>query len=162
MKEIKTVETVEKIVGYEACDGRKFEDKEQCLKYEKTATAVITADFRKRVVNVMELIKITDEGAVPFCEIGEGWYVALVKIQNHDDLKVCNMFSQLQRNKNMFTEDMIGKSVFVSIGSGSGNGGYEFDNCWVYGTVEECVEKYRNALMKMFETKNESDGERKE
>lgn len=157
MKEIKTVETVEKIVGYEACDGRKFEDKEQCLKYEKTATAVITADFRKRIVNIMEEIKVTGEGDVPFTEIGEDWYVARVKLENHEDLNVCNMYSQLQRNKNMFTEDMIGKEVLVSIGSSIRGGEYAFDNCWVYGTLDECVEKYRKGLMKLFTTDEETE-----
>lgn len=152
MKEIKVTESVEKVVGYEAIDGKRFYDKDECLKYDKTAAAVIKAEFRKRVVKHVEIAKLTGSGSVPLSECGECYYVALVRIKNMDDLNACNMFSQFDRKKNLFNDEMIGKDILVCVGNGNYENECNYDNCWPYGTIDECVDKYRKGLMKIYET----------
>lgn len=156
MKEIKVTETVEKVVGYEAIDGRRFDDESECIKYDKTAGAVITAEFKKRVLKEMLVSEITDSGNLALCEYGDDSYVALVKITDQYDLNACNMYCQHVRSQQLFTNDMIGNEVLVHIGYGSINGGCCYDNSWVYGTIDECIEKYRKGLLKMYEI-NDTD-----
>lgn len=157
MKEIKNTRTIEEIVGYEAVDGTRFDSKEECEKYDKTAKAVIVSEFKKRIVRDMEVSDFTKYGEIPFTECGEEWYVAHVKIKNQEDLKACNMFCQLVRGESYFTDDMIGKDLLVSIGYGSRDGRRDYDICWVYGTVEDCVNQYLNALMSIIKTPEETE-----
>ena len=150
MKEIKVTESIEKVVGYEAIDGTRFDDKEECYKYDKTAGAVIKAEFKKRIVKAMPTCNITKCGDIAFTEPGEEWGAALVRIKDKEDLRVCNMFSQFDRNTNQFNESMIGKDVIVYIGDWYGDQ-MRLNNCWVCGTIDDCVEEYRKGLMKFYE-----------
>ena len=150
MREIKTTETIEKVVGYEAIDGKRFDSKDECEKYDKTAAAVIKADFKKLIVKVMELCQITSYADVPFSDIGEDCYVALVRIKDHNDLKTCNMYSELTRQKCYFTDDMVGKDIIVYIGWGDGKGNCDYANGYPVGTIDDCLEAYKNGLMKLF------------
>ena len=152
MKEIKVTESVEKVVAYEAIDGTRFNDKDECLKYDNTAGAVIKAEFKKRVLNVVEVSKLTSCGDVPLSECGEDWYVAIVRINNQEDLHACNMFSQFDRQKNLFTDEMIGKDILVSVGDGDSQGNSYYNNCYPYGTIDDCIDKYRKGLMKVYES----------
>ena len=54
MKELKQIREIkeEVIVGYEAIDGTTFKDKEQCIKYEETAEAVIKAKIKPYLLGV--------------------------------------------------------------------------------------------------------------
>lgn len=157
MKAIKNVKTVEEIVGYEACDGTRFTTKEECEKYENTARAVIRGRFKKLVVKEMEGIDISHKGGYfPVSGIDEDWFYALVEINNEDDLKAAQMYNEIEgyKGEHGFNETMIGKRVVVSIGSGiyprpEEGSQCSYDNCFVYGTIEEQVKKYENALRQL-------------
>ena len=158
MKAITNVKTVEEIVGYEACDGTRFTTKEECEKYENTATAVIKGRFKKLVVKEMEGMDITSEGcAYVGAGVEEDWYYALVAIKDENDLKAAQMYHALEgfNGKHGFDETMIGKKVIVGIGTGKypmpeEGSKCEYDNSYVYGTIEDQVKKFEEAI-RMFE-----------
>ena len=163
MKAIKNVKTVEEIVGYEACDGTRFTTKEECQKYENTAVAVIKNRFKKLVIKEMEGSDITHCGD-GFVGAGcdEDWYYGLVEIKNEDDLKAAQMYHALEGSKSGeygFDETMIGKRVIVGIGSGKyprpeEGSKCEYDNSYVYGTIEEQIKKYEE-MIRQFEKLDE-------
>lgn len=158
MKTITNVKTVEEIVGYEACDGTRFKTKEECQKYENTAEAVIKGRFKKLVVKEMAGIDITNEGsAYVGAGIEEDWYYALVEIKDENDLKAAQMYHTLEGYKSGkygFDETMIGKRVIVGIGTGKypmpeEGSRCEYDNSHVYGTIEDQVKKFEEAIRKL-------------
>ena len=158
MKTITNVKTVEEIVGYEACDGTRFTTEEECKKYENTAKAVIKSRFKKLVIKEIEGCDITDCGS-RFTGAGcdEDWYYALVEIKDENDLKTAQMYHVIEGSKSGkygFDETMIGKRVIVGIGSGiyprpEEGSQCEYADCFVYGTIEEQVKKYENALRQL-------------
>lgn len=158
MREIIKTRTIEEVVGYEACDGTRFDTKEECEKYEKIAVrAVIVELFKKLVVNYIEEATITNWGdGFAGSGVGEDWYYALVKINNEADLDVLRMYKELTRPtaNQEITEDLIGKEIIVGIGARRYENGkncdeFLFDNCWIYGTIEDQIKLYTESLMKI-------------
>lgn len=158
MKEIKRERIVIDVVGYEAVDGTQFDTREECEKYEKiTARAVIVERFKKLVVNYIEETTITDYGqSFLGCGCGEGWYFALVKIKDETDLDTLRMYKELTRpsSSQRITEDLIGKEIIVSIGERKYENGenwdeFLFDNCWLYGTIEDQIKLYTEQVMQL-------------
>lgn len=148
MKELKTTKVVEEIIGYEAFDGEVFKSKEECMKYEGTANAVIKRNFMENVVvRKLEVCEVTKYGvAFLFADGGEDWFAALVRIKNETDLQYAQMFQEnvhpgLNRK---FTPDDIGKDLIISLG-------FENDCCYVYGTIDECIENFKKAISKFYE-----------
>ena len=159
MEIIKETRTIEEVKGYRAYDGTIFEDINECTKYEKTAEAVIKEKFKKLVIKELEGVEITNWGDIyPCSSVDEDWYYALVEIKNSDDLITANMYDRLCGHGcgNSYTEDMIGKKVIVSIGdeiypkpNGEKLCAYDFSHVW--GTIDECIERYANALRQLEE-----------
>lgn len=158
MEIIKETRMVEEIKGYKAYDGTIFESKEECKKYESTANAVIINRFKQLVVKELEGCEITDWGnGLVGIGTDEDWYYALVEIKNESDLMTAQMYQKISGcGKHGFTEDMIGKRVVVSIGGGiyprPKNGSQcMYNECFVYGTIEEQVKLYEERLRKLEE-----------
>ena len=158
MEIIKETRTVEEIKGYKAYDGTVFKDKEECEKYENTANAIIINRFKQLVIKELEGCVITQWGdSFAACGCDEDWYYALVEIKNENDLTIAQMYQKITGySKHGFTEDMIGKRVIVSIGTGIYPRPTEgsqccYDNCYVYGTIEDQVKLYEEKLRKLEE-----------
>jgi hypothetical protein len=132
MKELTREVTTTEIIGYRAADGKEFRNKEECENYERTAKAVIQADFEKLV-----MAENNEYGLFEYFGVGcEDYRIVRITIDNMEELRQANMYSQLIKNKNLFTEEHIGKSLIVGTG-------WEHDACYLYGTIEELVEKFR-------------------
>lgn len=132
MKELTREVTTTEVIGYRAADGKEFRNKEECETYERTAKGVIQADFEKLVMaenNEYGLFESFGGG-------GEDYRIVRIIIHNMEELRQANMHSQLIKNKNLFTEEHIGKNLIVGTGC-------EHDACYLYGTIEELVEKFR-------------------
>lgn len=151
METIKTTRTIEEVIGYKAFDGTEFKDKEECKKYENTARNVIIKNFKEIVIKVLEgytmtnltIDKRTCADVCPLCGCGEDWHYALICIKDENDLKIAQMYQELafSNAKRRFTSDDIGKELVISVGESYG------DHCYVWGTIDECVDNYRKALM---------------
>ena len=155
MKEIKEIRTIEEIVGYEAYDGTRFADKEECMKYEKlTAEKAIKDKFKKLIVGMIEELDFCDKGpAYLGSGCGEGMGYALVQIKDEADLNICNAYRELIKyhGERTFTEDMIGKEVLVIVTddyyySNRESGDWELEECYIYGTIEEQIKIYTDRL----------------
>lgn len=142
----KITKTIEEVVGYVAFDGTEFKEKEECEKYERTANAVIVQRFIKITVKELEEVVITGDGNNYLGSgCGDDWYDALIKIENEDDLKAAQMYQNLVEHpkypyERKFTNDDIGKELVVSIGE-------HHEHCYIYGTIDECVDAFRKAIM---------------
>lgn len=166
MKEIKEIRTIEEVVGYEAFDGTRFVDKDECIKYEKlTAEDVIKRKFADLIVVIVEEDEAITRGN--YCDVefvgsgcGEGNGLALVRIKDENDFNICNAYNKLMHPKIVhdeygFTKDMIGKDVIVLVtndycGDNKETGNWELNFCMVYGTVEEQIRLYARRLKAAF------------
>lgn len=160
MRELKETKTIEVTIGYEAIDGTVFTDKEECERYEKiTADVIIKDRFKKMIVNYIEeceITKINTEDEYIGAGCGEDNYVALVKINDEKDLDTLKLYKELvrPRTNQTITEDYIGKEVLVYIGErvyekGEYKDEFDFDNCWVFGTIEDNIKRYTENLMQI-------------
>ena len=156
MREIIKTRTIEEVIGYEAFDGTTFADKAECEKYEKlTAEQAIENKFKNLTVAMFEEYEMTNNGCDEYVGggVNEGFGVALVKIKDENDFNICKAFQNLYypTAKNSFTEDMIGKEVLVLVSSdyyvgNQESGEWTYDNCWVFGTIEDQIKKYEEKL----------------
>jgi len=149
MKELKTTKTIEEIYGYQASDGKFFEDKAECKKYEQTAEMVIYNDFKRLMV-----------GGDTFSEnqiwenYGYGsddFSLAVIEIKDEADLRIANMFGEIHK-KGTLSPDVIGKRILVSIGNE-----YNYDCGWFARTEEQLIEDFKKDIAKFFHPKKESD-----
>ena len=106
----------------------------------------------------------------PECSIFENfgygsdeWMLVVVEMKSAEDLKIVDMYrkehlheTQLNHPKNMLTKDHIGKRILVGIGQH-----YEgYDAFYVYGTVDEMVEKFRNDILMYFKPEIKTETEK--
>jgi len=150
MKEIKRVKTIEEITGYEACDGKWFANKDECLKYEETARAVIFKEFKQLMIGE----------PFPECNIwenfgygGEEFEYAIIEIKNENDLHIANMFSEVYNYGFTFKNDMIGKRLLIALGYDGSYG----DCCLCPRTEDELIEIFQRDIKKFFRPEEKKD-----
>lgn len=169
MEIIKVTKTVEEITGYKAFDGTEFKTKEECEKYEETASAVIKKRFMETCIkHIIEDSVVTGEGGDFFeASVGDCYSSAIVRIENEEELKIALMYQELigsHAKRRMFSANDFGKDLLCYIGECNhcvdGTMVFEFDNCYIWGTIDECVEQYRHSLMKIFDY--DKNGKKKE
>ena len=161
MKELIKTRVIKEIVGYEADDGKVFDNKEDCEEYEKQNTKkLIERKFLGLIVAMFDEGNFTDMGNADFvgCGVGECCGIAVIKMENEDDLCTAKLFQDIYhpKAKRRFTEDMIGKEILVYVSGDyfeekQENGKWTFDSCYPYGTVEDCVETYKQRLLTAIE-----------
>ena len=140
MKEIKNTKTIEEVIAYEASDGKRFYDKAESEKYEKSAKCAVNNAFNDLVVHTG-------------CELdfGGDWLgcedhlVYRVHIKNAEDLKIANMYMMMRNcyETNVFPTSYIGKDVLVLSSTYD-----EWDYC--IGTYDEVVEMFTKGINKLF------------
>ncbi len=155
MEVIKRTREVEEIIAYEAADGTRFSSAEECEKYEQSAQVAIYNGF----------IGLSVDGK-PFVETAiwdrygygsEEWEMLVIEIKDENDLKIANMFAEMQEPEvdniytNRFKPEHIGKRLLVSIGSQ-----YE-SRCYIWGTEEDVVERFKKDIAPFFNPKKEGE-----
>lgn len=156
MEVIKETREVEEIIGYRASDGKFFSSQEECEKYEQSARLAIYNGF----------IGLSVDGK-PFseCTIWEDYgygsdefEMLVIEIKDENDLKVANMFAEMQEPKedstyyvNRFSPKYIGKRLLVSVGD-------QYQSCCrVWGTEDEVVTGFAKNLSGFFHPKKEGE-----
>jgi hypothetical protein len=159
-------------VEYVAFDGTVFSTKIACEEYEEVKKKSITHSFIKNCVkSVHEGVDITNDGSA-FVEasIGEGDYYAIVRFNNEEELKIAQEYQRMTK-KFYYTDDGytdervreferkdIGRDLIVYIGNlDYGDNLICWDYCCIHGTLDEVIDEYRNAMLKMFQATNEKD-----
>lgn len=168
MKELKRTREVTEIYGYESDDGTYFRTEEECKKYEETARYAIDKAFFDLCIRQDE--DSSFNGVMfPECSIfenfgygSEEWMLVVVEMKTLEDLKIVDMYrkehlghSSIDNPKCMLTKEYIGKRVLVGIGQH-----YEgYDAFYVYGTVDEVIEKFKNDILMYFDPQTEIEKE---
>lgn len=159
-------------VEYVAFDGTKFDRREECESYETTTIKEIKKKFVETCVkSVHEGMDLTNEGSA-FVEAscGEDDYYVVVRLNNEEELKIAQAYQKLvgtsygeeDKRERKFERTDIGKDLIVYVGncdygkSHSINWSY----CCIHGTLDEVIDEYRNAMLKMFQPTNEKDANR--
>lgn len=139
------------IVKYISYNGLSFDDAESCEKYESDHMDYATNIFKSLVVKCLsddDILQYLNSVGGGSCD--ECWFNVLVRIKNMDDLNIAQLFlNNIEeytgyKMERKFTIDDIGKELIVSVGDIT-DGKYKW--CHIYGTIDECVEEYRKALM---------------
>lgn len=158
MKEIKITRTIEEVAAYEADDGMRFKTKEQCEAYETSARHAIQSQFYQ--------LSVGKSGVFRECDIfenfgygSEEYDMIVIEIKNENDLKIANMFAEMQRGDLYnsehccFKPSMIGQRILVGLGS-------QYDvNCHIYGTEQEMIDQFKRDMDKFFNPKMEESHE---
>lgn len=117
MKELKRTRTIEEIYSYEAFDGKHFDSKEECEKYEKTAEAVITKEFRSLMVDGEEFSECYiwehyGYGSDEYC-------MAILDIKTEKELEIANRYYEIvtKGTSKLIGTEYIGKRILVNTGS---------------------------------------------
>lgn len=160
MKEIQK-EIKSYITKYEAFDGRLFDDKKECEKYENTANAVIMNEFFNHVIKT-----ITEYELSPYWIGSEEYDIAVIDIKDENALEHVNRAIQLCNDKfksnghKLLNNEYIGKRILMSLGYRYSSYDGVYDNIgYVYGTLENVLFDINKHMMGVFgydDAKNES------
>ena len=114
MKEIKEEtkrEVVDVNIYYEAVDGTKFTNKEECVKYEDTVCCVLMARAKAFAIATEE-----EQSINPFDDGSEANYIMLLP-QKQEDIDTINHLYVLPRKaasaEPYFTKEHIGKPILM-------------------------------------------------
>ena len=144
MKEITKEEVVKKVVGYEAVDGTKFADKEECLAYEKSCKAIIKKRFMDCVIGITNAYSFFNYG----CD-DDDIYVLLPK--DRQDIDYINQYLTIidyyGNATPMLSDDCIGKETFIIIGCCS-------EWFTILGTMEDIINTMTNDVNNAKERNN--------
>lgn len=147
MKELTKEVVTKEITGYEASDGKVFRSKEECEKYERTSDCVIKTAFEKLVIAENSEYRLFEGYGCG----SEEWRIVLIHINNADELRAANMYSQICNHKNCFNDSHIGKEIIVATGDG-------YDSwCYVYGTIDELADKFRTDMKERLKPNGEQE-----
>ena len=149
MREVRKERTVY-VTIYEASDGTTFNDKDECIKYEKNArTAIIGA--------VKEIFKLDGENINPenyaLCNCCSDDEFYAVKIQDETELAVINRWLIETQCHLPFGTDAIGKiHIFCD----------SWGNTYYYGTEEHCRAEQARFMDDIVRTANKRFAQDKE
>ena len=145
MKEIKRTETIEKVIGYEANDGTRFDSKEECEKYEKSALGVVYERFKKLIIKELYECEVFENQGYG----SEDYVYYLIDIKDENDINTYNHFLQLIESKeNIIDESYIGKRILVGAG-------FDYDN-WscrhldIKGTIDDMKKQFAKDMEEVF------------
>lgn len=155
MKELKRTETIEKIIGYEANDGTRFDSKEECKKYEKSALGVVYERFKKLIVKeIYESSVFTNQG------YGSEEYVYyLIDIKDENDVDTYNHFAQFTEGKQTIDNSYIGKRFLV--GAGFCFDDWKYRTLYIKGTIDDLKKQFAEDMEKVFADKKGDTDETK-
>lgn len=109
VNEVKETREVVVKTEYVATDGKIFDSREECLKYETICKCVIMADYKSLVKGT-----ISEYGLYEECGCEE-FYYDLVEIKNENDREIVNKaLKYAYENARLVTKEEIGKTIMVA------------------------------------------------
>ena len=144
VNEVKETREVVVKTEYVATDGKIFDSREECQKYEKTCKCVIMSAYKPLVNGT-----ISEYGLYEECGCEE-FYYDLVEIKNENDREIVNKALKFAyENARLVTEEEIGKTIMVAKEYGDSLTGYHttIDNILntIKGNYEKELSKEENA-----------------
>ena len=139
MKELTKEVVTREVTGYEAFDGKFFNSKEECEKYEGSAKGVAAAGAMEYKIGKGTHYDLFDEAS---CDCG----VEVFDIKNSDVLFKVNMYIALQTNEDRYliSDAYIGKPVIIM---------WSYDRDWCsWSTLDELIEHMTKGYEKIVGT----------
>lgn len=141
MKEITITKTLNEVI-YQAIDGTKFTSKDECIKYDNTAKAVIMSEYNELIIsrtNEYELLGMGNSDTI----------IDVVSVKTYEDKQVIkkaliynNQWLTEGSNKdrlinlyNLINEAEIKQTPLIV------DRGYENDNFWITNTITGVIDK---------------------
>lgn len=141
MKEITITKTWNEVI-YQAIDGTKFTSKDECIKYDNTARAVIMSEYNELIIsrtNEYELLGMGNSDAgidvVGVKTYRDRQVIKKALIYNNQWLTEESNKDRLINLYNLINEAEIKKIPLIV------NRGYENDNFWITNTVAGVINK---------------------
>lgn len=137
MKELKRTVTTESVWGYEANDGTVFTSKEECEKYEQSASCVIRQHAKDILFREWKCESL-------FRDYGYDDHIKVWFIKDENTLSIVNQYLRsMDPYASLVTPDYIGLRVAVVVGS---------DWCYssVLGSYDEILSDFVGKLNKLF------------
>lgn len=147
MKEIKQSRIIEEVTGYEAFDGTVFKTKDECIKYEGTAEAVITKRFFSHVIKGNKDYGVVDPWGTIILHGYEEDVDVLYDMKDEEAVKDFEMYVQLKEyyNKDQDVSKYKGEIILVALYIGGE------ERCYIEGTEEELIENFTKFVKKTFD-----------
>lgn len=141
MKEITITKTWNEVI-YQAIDGTKFTSKDECIKYDNTARAVIMSEYNELIIsrtNEYELLGMgnsdTSIDVVSVKTYEDAQVVKKALIYNNEWLTEEASKDRLTRMYNLIREAEIKQTPLIV------DRGYENDNFWITNTITGVIDK---------------------
>lgn len=148
MREIK--EVIEKVIAYEAYDGRRFTSQEECEKYEGSAEFILKRDYEKHVIATTNEYDLYDFGC-------EDSLIDILRIETKEDLDEVNRYIYFcnKDNGRLISESYIGRdNILLSYehynNASKGSEVWEF---YYTTTLEDYFDDCRKRLQKALDNK---------
>lgn len=141
MKEITITKTWNEVI-YQAIDGTKFTSKDECIKYDNTAKAVIMSEYNELIISRTNEYELLGMG-------NSDTRIDVVSVKNYEDAQVVkkaliynNQWVTEESNKdrlinlyNLIREAEIKQTPLIV------DRGYENDNFWITNTITGVIDK---------------------
>lgn len=128
------IEIEKRFVEYQwmAIDGTKFDNEEECRKYEATVECAVTAQYNKRVVLHSDEYNVFGVGS-------SDEEVDIYKVECEEDKKIATELYKLLNNRDQDYVDRFYKSLEYGLNFLAR--GYGKDSIWFIGTPESMKDK---------------------
>ena len=134
MKEIKTTRTIEEVTGYEAFDGTRFGEREECKKYEESAEGVLKARVQQYKIGETTIYGLLDEGC-------DDCGVDIYSVPDADVAQALSQYiSVVTREKPILLDEYVGKEIIIFWS-------YDHDYAWIR-SIDGIIEGIRNNYQK--------------
>lgn len=141
MKEITITKTWNEVI-YQAIDGTKFTSKDECIKYDNTAKAVIMSEYNELIISRTNEYELLGMG-------NSDTSIDVVGVKNYEDVQVVkkaliynNQWLTEETSKdrlthmyNLIREAEIKQTPLIV------DRGYENDNFWITNTITGVIDK---------------------
>lgn len=149
MKEI-TKEIIKKETWWEASDGTQFNSRAECEKYENTAEFVIRSRYKSLVIKSCKEEDLFINGS---CDN----IIDIVKLDDSSDINImlsmCKLYGY-SASKEDVCKTAIANDSYILI-----HRGYDEDNFWIMGTIDEILQDMSNRISSIIKVKFETDYE---
>lgn len=146
MKEIKK-EKIEYVTVYQAIDGTEFSSKEECLKYDNTAEAVLLSRYKKMIV-----LEGTEENIFKFGSYDN--IINFIKVENDKDIDTVIQLYVINYNSMKDNIDVLSKKREILEKAAKCDDvviisrGYDYDNFYIMNSLNGYIDELKRSIHK--------------
>lgn len=147
MKEV-VKEIVKRETIWEASDGTQFTSKAECEKYENTANCVIRTRYSSLIVKSLREEELFITGSYDSI-------IEIIKLDDSSDintvLAMCKLYGYNSTDETVCKKALKNDSYILI------NRGYDSENFWIMGTIDDVLQDISNKLSSVVKVKIDID-----